>query len=194
MFMKRNGLVFLIFVLMIFITLIDVNKTIASNRSRVVKIDDYIQDNGMSSIGSNAVCDDETYCRNNHDLKEGTYITLETPVKLEVREDTLTRTGATVVITNKSENDTYEYGYPYHLEVMNNNKWYELETINDLAFILPAFELLPGDSEELNINWNYAYGKLEDGTYRIVKDITKGSSEPTDPVIYIVAEFTIGNK
>ncbi|MBP5684350.1 MAG: hypothetical protein J6X02_03740 [Bacilli bacterium] len=41
--------------------------------------------------------------------------------------------------------------------------------INDIAYTLPVYGLKKNDSIELDINWEYGYGKLQ-GKYRIVKD------------------------
>ena len=114
-------------------------------------------------------------------------------VTLKVKEETITSTGASFIMKNNSDKDTYEYGNPYYLEVKRNNKWEKLETINDMFFTLPAFSLSPKEEKEFDINWEYGYGSLEAGTYRLVKDVFRSGEEPVDEsnIIYLFAEFNI---
>ena len=43
----------------------------------------------------------------------------------------------------------------------NNLTWkFNVLQNNDLYFTMPSFELKNGESKELNINWEYGYGKL----------------------------------
>lgn len=119
--------------------------------------------------------------------------TIEEAIVLLLKKDTLTNKGATFVMKNNSTTETYEYGNPFYLEIKRNNEWVKLETINDLSFTLPAFGLQPGESKEFNINWEYGYGELKSGTYRLVKDVFRSGDEPIDESkkIYLYAEFTI---
>ena len=114
-------------------------------------------------------------------------------ISFKVKSETLTSKGATFVMTNNTDSETYEYGNPFYIEVKDNNEWKVLETINDLSFTLPAFALKPKESKKFNINWEYGYGKLKKGTYRLVKDVFRSGDEPIDESekIYLYAEFTI---
>lgn len=89
-------------------------------------------------------------------------------VQLELEENTLSNKGLTMVVKNLSNKDL-EYGNPYLIEKFDNGMWTTVKTINDIAFTLPAYSLKQNDSVELEINWEYGYGKLK-GKYRIVKD------------------------
>ena len=75
-----------------------------------------------------------------------------------------------MIIENNSDRDL-EYGNPYSIEKYENGFWKSASTINDLYFTMPAFGLKKGESKELNINWEYGYGKLK-GKYRIVKEFS----------------------
>lgn len=114
-------------------------------------------------------------------------------VNIKVKSDTLTNVGATFILTNKSTTETYVYGNPYYLEIKENGKWHKLETINQLFFTLPAYNLTPGQSKEIDVNWEYGYGRLKKGTYRLVKDVSRSGDEPIDEskIKYIYAEFEI---
>lgn len=94
----------------------------------------------------------------------------EINLKIEIKENTLTNVGLTMIVENLSGRDL-EYGNPYFIEKYEDGYWRSASTINDLYFTMPAFELKNGESKELNINWEYGYGKLR-GKYRIVKDFS----------------------
>ncbi len=134
----------------------------------------------------NSSCNSESVCG-------GIDSIINNKIALFLKDNTLTSKEATFIMTNNSNIDTYEYGNPFYLEVKKNNEWKKLETINDLAFTLPAFSLKPHESKEFKINWEYGYGELKSGTYRLVKDVFRLGDEPIDESekIYLYAEFTI---
>lgn len=94
----------------------------------------------------------------------------EINLKIEIKENTLTSVGLTMIVENLSDKDL-EYGNPYSIEKYENGFWKSAPTINDLYFTMPAFGLKKGETKELSINWEYGYGKLK-GKYRIVKDFS----------------------
>ena len=89
-------------------------------------------------------------------------------LKITLKENSLSSVGLTMIVENLSDKDL-QYGNPYSIEKYENGYWKSAPTINDLYFTMPAFSLKKGESKELNINWEYGYGKLK-GKYRIVKD------------------------
>ena len=94
----------------------------------------------------------------------------EINLKIEIKENTLTSVGLTMIVKNLSDKDL-EYGNLYSIEKYEDGFWKSAPTINDLYFTMPAFGLNKGESKELSINWEYGYGKLK-GKYRIVKDFS----------------------
>ena len=104
-----------------------------------------------------------TGCNNNSDKK----------VSLLIKEGTLSNIGITLILKNDSVRD-YSYGEPYYIEKFQEGKWEKLETIHEMAFTLPAWNLESGKTVEISINWFYGYGQLESGKYRVVKEIFKG--------------------
>ena len=56
---------------------------------------------------------------------------------------------------------------------------------------MPAFQLSAKESKEIELDWEYGYGKLAEGTYRIIKVINYeyngGKYEPFN----VAVEFTI---
>ncbi len=91
----------------------------------------------------------------------------EVNINIDIKDNTLTNKGLTMVISNKSDKDIL-YGNPFMIEKYENGYWKTLRPINELAFTLPAYELNKKDVVEQNIDWEYGYGKLK-GKYRIAK-------------------------
>lgn len=97
-------------------------------------------------------------------------------VIMQLKENTLSNTGLTIILKNQSNIDI-QYGNPYSIEKYQNGYWKTVELINDMAFTLPAYELKTNESKEININWEYGYGKLPSGKYRIVKNFNYEENE-----------------
>lgn len=91
----------------------------------------------------------------------------EVNIKIDIKDNTLTDKGLTMVISNKSDKDI-SYGNPFMIEKYEDGYYKNLKPINELAFNLPAYGLNKNDSVELNIDWEYGYGKLK-GKYRVAK-------------------------
>lgn len=110
-------------------------------------------------------------------------------VTMEIKKNTLTNTGATVVITDLSERKNI-YGNPYRIDKFENNKWKELElvTTDTVAWTTIGYYVDEFKKLEFDINWEWLYGKLKKGKYRIVKE-TSIQGEGTKH--YITAEFVI---
>ncbi len=111
---------------------------------------------------------------------------------LTIKNDTLSNKKTTLILTNQTD-ALYYYGNPFSIEYEKDGIWYELEPVNDLYFTLPAFNLEAGKSVEIVVDWEYGYGELSSGNYRIVKAISPDLSRSltADDYIYITVEFTI---
>lgn len=114
--------------------------------------------------------------------------TTENDVSLSIKENTLTNTGATLILKNNS-NTEIQYGNSYEIEIKHNKKWYKLD--GEMYFTLPLFFLEPNKTVELEVNWEDGYKKLKKGTYRIIKEIKIEKENNTFDSFYIAAEFTI---
>ncbi len=92
-------------------------------------------------------------------------------VTMTIKKDTLTRTGATIIITDVSGKSNI-YGDEYRLDKKVNGKWEELEVIykGDYGWNLVGYTKDKNNKIEMDMNWEWLYGSLEDGEYRIVKD------------------------
>ena len=87
------------------------------------------------------------------------------------KDDTISATGITVVLkTILIKSVSMENSF---IRTKFNNSWYEVPVIIDgnYGFNSIGYELSPGDSGEWEIDWDWLYGSLEAGQYRIIKDI-----------------------
>lgn len=111
-------------------------------------------------------------------------------VSMIIKEGTLTRTSATIIITDTNSNP-YDYGQPFEIERKKDGKWQKLET-REGGFDLPAYRVDENNQLEMTQNWKLMYGKLEDGEYRLVKYVcvSDGCKETKD----FYAEFVINDE
>lgn len=109
-------------------------------------------------------------------------------VTLSIKENTLTKTGATLMLKNDSDVDI-QYGDPYEIEIKKDGKWHKINV--ELNFNLPAYMLKPNESKEIELEWENGYGQLASGDYRIIKDIDVEKEDGTFATFYVSAEFTI---
>ena len=87
-------------------------------------------------------------------------------VSMEITE--VTPTGITLIITDTNK-EHYMYGDWFVIEKEINGKWYKVDTIrDDIAF--NAIGYSPNKNNHLNFEyrWESIYGKLPNGSYRIV--------------------------
>jgi len=109
-------------------------------------------------------------------------------VTITIKKGTLTNTGVTIIIKDVSARDNI-YGESYRIDKFVNGKWEELDTIIDnYGFNSIGYKVDKNNELELKINWEWLYGKLKSGKYRIVKD-TSEVGEGTEH--YITVEFEI---
>ena len=100
-------------------------------------------------------------------------------VSMEIKEDTLTDTSATIIIKANVYYDIYT-GDAFWIEKYNgsNNTWEKLNCdncyFNDIGYVIKSNE-----PKELYCDWTRMYGKLSKGEYRLVKDIDFNSEIPT---------------
>ena len=90
-------------------------------------------------------------------------------VTIEVLMDTVTRKGATIVITDKNENP-YGWGKSYKLQQKIVDEWYNMAPQTEMIFEEIAYILDEHGQFRQNIDWTRYYGELGNGTFRIVKD------------------------
>ena len=101
-------------------------------------------------------------------------------VDINIKEHTLSKTGATVVITDFSNNQN-SYNEWYQIDIKINNKWKKLNS-NSRWTNLENIYIGENNSIEFEINWKSVYGELKSGQYRLIKKINND---------YIGIEFKI---
>ena len=109
-------------------------------------------------------------------------------VIMTIKEGTLTNKSATLILTNNSDKN-FQYGTPYEIEIKKDGEWHKINV--ELNFTMPAFQLSAKENKEIEINWENGYGKLEKGTYRIIKGIDYEYEEEKYKSFNIAVEFTI---
>lgn len=127
--------------------------------------------------------------KNNFDIGEKSNIEVtEKDIVLSIKENTLTKKGATLILKNNSNNNI-QYGTPYEIEIKKDNVWHKIDV--QLNFNMPVFVLKPSELEQIELNWEAGYGELDLGEYRIIKSIDIEKDNETFERYYISAEFTI---
>lgn len=109
-------------------------------------------------------------------------------VIMTIKEGTLTNRSATLVLTNNSDKN-FQYGDPYEIEIKKDEEWHKINI--ELYFDMPAFQLSAKESKEIELNWENGYGKLANGTYRIIKEIDYEYEEEKYETFNVAVEFTI---
>jgi hypothetical protein len=120
------------------------------------------------------------------------YVLRNDLVSISVNEESLTDSKATFTLINHTD-ENYDYGEPYLIEYEKDNIWYVMPPINNMDFNLPAYILEPNKSRKITADWEYHYGKLSPGKYRLIKDVFRESDIPIEESdkVYIGAEFII---
>lgn len=115
-------------------------------------------------------------------------------VAMILKENSASSTGLTVVFRNKS-NKRCIFGEPFWLEKKIDGKWYDVPVsfTDNYAFTMIGYDLPPGTDREWTTDWEWLYGSLDAGEYRIVKDISDFRGPGDEDVYYLTAEFTIDN-
>jgi transcriptional regulator with XRE-family HTH domain len=157
-----------------FIDILDLDKYDDANQILNI-INDYVKKNG----GTCKIVE-------NKDLND--------VINMYIKENTLTNTGATIILENNTEFD-FLFGKDYKIEKLNsNNGWNDMPIVcdncafNDIGYILTS-----KSTREIKMNWKDMYGELPKGEYRIVKEASFISNAPIleNDIYNILAEFYI---
>lgn len=111
---------------------------------------------------------------------------MQSDILLSVKEGTLKNTGVTLILKNDS-NKLLRYDEVYKIEIKQNNEWHKINA--ELNFNEPLWGVEQNKSQELELKWEYGYGKLAKGEYRIIKEVY--FENEAEQKFYISAEFTI---
>jgi hypothetical protein len=117
-------------------------------------------------------------------------------VTLEIKENTVSDKGLTLIIKNATPIE-YTYSEVYCVEEKTDGGWRRLITRdivdkNEQCWKTGGYTLGENNTQEQEIDWTWLYGKLNSGTYRIIKDffVFTSSNEWHGP-FSISATFTI---
>ncbi|MEA1962156.1 MAG: M56 family metallopeptidase [Bacillota bacterium] len=113
-------------------------------------------------------------------------------VTMNVKKGTVSTTGVIVAFQNNSSRKC-DYGEYFCLEKKLNGSWYQVPVIidGDYGFNDIAYDLAPGDDGEWAVDWDWLYGSLDTGEYRIVKNISDFRGTGDYDKYNLAAEFTI---
>lgn len=136
----------------------------------------------FSAIGCSKEKKEETTKENpenkvNYMVKEPAELNEIDGVLMRIKKDTLTRTSATIVIYDYTNDDNI-YGDSYHIDKKENGEWISLKTLDgkewtEVPWNSMAYYVDEHDRLEMDIGWENTYGALPNGEYRIVKSTSK---------------------
>lgn len=95
---------------------------------------------------------------------------------VELNAAKITPTGLTLVCNQSGGNPIgdLQTGSMYWLEVQIGNQWVPVEMLpsaNDIGWTAEAYIIPMNDKTEWNVNWEWLYGELPVGRYRIGKEV-----------------------
>lgn len=111
--------------------------------------------------------------------------------------ENLTRTGATIVCTQSGGTFTGELntGSFFILEQLTENGWQEVEQRKldgDLAWTAEAYIVNLNGATEWELNWEWLYGELPDGHYRVGKEFMNFRGPGDYDTMMVYTEFSFG--
>lgn len=107
-------------------------------------------------------------------------------VQMEIKEGSLTKTSATICITDNNE-EPYTYEEWFRIDKKENGEWKEVKTIDETyAFNEVGIVVNENGKVEIQTDWSKLYGELEKGEYRLVKEQYQRKKQ-----YYFWTEFTI---
>ena len=117
----------------------------------------------------------------------------DTDIGVSMDLSNITPSGATIHFYRFSTENAGElsYGEPFVLEKENSGKWEEVPRLieeaayTDIAYIIPE-----NDSAEIETDWEWLYGSLSPGTYRIRK-IVYNSKDNNRSEHELIAQFLL---
>jgi hypothetical protein len=118
---------------------------------------------------------------------------------LTLSVENVTSTGLTLVVTQSGGNPTGDIltGEPYRLITLVDETWQVVEElplpegVDGRAFNSIGYWIQKGETREFEINWEWIFGELPSGTYRLIKEFSDFRETANyDPFEYWV-EFVI---
>ncbi len=132
------------------------------------------------------------YIRTNYE-DEGDFIPVNIiGLKMEVKS--ATPSGCIVEITQEGGNITGELitGSSFNLQKQNENgSWIENTDVYYADFTAESYKINHNNVTEMNISWDYICGALNNGHYRIVKEVNDFRKSGDYDRLFLYAEFDI---
>lgn len=111
-------------------------------------------------------------------------------VSMVISDQTLTSTGVVVEVVNNSDVLLVSGNeHDFLVQVEKDGQWSTLVSKEELANTDEALLFSSDNTVQLFFDWEYRYGELKDGHYRIVKRFWPDNNYDTQ--YYIAAEFII---
>lgn len=120
-------------------------------------------------------------------------------VKIYLKDNSLNRTGMTIIIENNISDGVIRYGNAI-LEPKVFGIWGKLSSSKNVISAGGMSSILPGEKKELDIDWSERYGRIPHGKYRYIIQsyimsyeslFAPNSYEEVDTEKYISYEFEI---
>jgi hypothetical protein len=112
-------------------------------------------------------------------------------ITMIVKEGTVSATGLIVTLENNSDKRCV-YSEDFLLEKKIEGKWYQVPIIPEsYGFDEPGYELDSSNVSDWTVDWEWLYGSLDIGEYRIVKGILDVRKPGDYDEHHLTAEFTI---
>ena len=111
---------------------------------------------------------------------------------MDIVQGTVTPSGLTVEFTSNNKNECI-FGDFYCIEIFIGDKWYQVpyNTKSEVAWHSIGYFIENGETKQRIENWEWLYGKLGSGHYRIIKDISDFRVTGDFDKYFLAAEFTI---
>lgn len=120
----------------------------------------------------------------NEKPKKSTFNITSDKISMEVNN--ITNRNAEFIITNHTDQE-FDLGNIYYIDYEKDGIWYKLKEKHEFVSILMSHVLKANSQMEEKINWEYIYGELEEGHYRLIREIGIENSAR----IYVAAEFNV---
>ena len=91
----------------------------------------------------------------------------------------ISNVGANLIIRREDDDDGAEviYGEAYILQRQVDGEWQDAETVPDnYGFPMVGYNVPGGEEASIYYNWEWLYGALEPGEYRMVWDVSRKDS------------------
>lgn len=112
-------------------------------------------------------------------------------VTMTIKENTLSPRGATIIITDTNKKEKHIYSEYYRIERQDNGNWVSVDTKTEADFSTLGIEKDNDNKIELDIDWEWLYGSLPKGNYRLAKkaEVYKNNKNKGERFVYV--EFRV---